>query len=448
MKKRIFSLLLCLLMAISLCSGMTAATENDISKFELPKPAAPVYMKYDAADRTATEGNDALYVVRQSDMSVVTLSAEESSDRDAFLEKYGLYDFMILMQYDTSLDGADNWNYTPEWDTDYAAMTAYEANSIAWISGDLMETETLFDLYSKEPDNDNYSNMADAMIHRPVDDENGYTFHNYYFDHENHSLSVRCRYYMQWEVNTGEDTERYTKVSEWSDAAVFGKGGNTVIPEEPTGYAAPIISDLKYVQPMEGSEHGSLTYVLTTPQSVWDAAIYYELTDSGSFYGLETEISVDDSDWQPYDTVNSWADWGLSAGIRTAQSETPRIEADSKVQLRVRYTGDHGPSEWSNVIAVNDGGTQVVPEDTSSTTEEEPAPPVKEPEEKKCGICGFCPEPFGICLFILIAIVLAVILILVIVIVIATRPKKCKHCKTKLKKGAKFYKECGKPVTK
>ncbi len=459
--KKLFTLLLTLTMLLSL-SPITvfAETENpDISAFELPKPAAPHYMMFEAADRTVTEGDDALYIIRKTDMSVLALSTEEYQDRDAFLKKYGLYDFCIIMQYDSSLDGTDNWNYTSDWDTEYSAPDVYEATAIAWIGEDLIDKETLFDLYECEPDGKNYRNMSDAIIHRAVPDGD-YTFDNYYFDHENHSLYIRCRYYMEWETYDGETIgKRQSKFSEWSDVAVFGKDSTAITPDEPTGYEAPVISNLAYKQPDEGAELGCLTYILNTPESVWNAAIYYEMTQSGDFDTLETQISIDDGDWQPYDTVNGWGDWSLSAGIRTAYAEEPRIEADTNVRLRVRYTGAHGASEWSNILEINDSGTQEVPNSTpngnasSNATQNQGGnsqnntvkPDSNTPEKDKCKLCGFCPMLLGLCIFIWIAIILLII-ILLIIIIFAAQPKKCKRCGEKLDKNIKYCPRCGKPT--
>ncbi len=425
MFKKLFMFSLTLILSMSGLILPVFAKE-DISTFELPKPEAPHYMMYDAADRSATEGDDCLYIIRQSDMSVLALSTEESRDRDAFLEKYGLYDFRILMQYDTSLDNQNNWNYTSEWDKEYS-VTPYEACADAWIGEDLIDKVTIFDLYECDPSNDNYSKLSDAIIRRDVHDGD-YTFNNYYFDSENHSLYIRCRYYMEWQTDDGQTIgEKQSKYSEWSDVAVFGMNSTAVTPTAPTDYAAPQITNLKYIQPTGESELGQLTYELTTPKSVWDAAIYYEMTSDGYFDKLETEIRINGGEWLPYETVNSWSDWGLSAGIRTAFYEEPRIEADSDVQLRVRYVGSEGVSEWSNVISLKDGGTQEV------TT------PTDNPSVDKCSLCGFCPMPLGICLFIIIVIILAII----IIIVLFTRPKKCKQCGKKLSKKDKHCPKCG-----
>ncbi len=353
--KKLISLFLVLLLLLSVCpiNGFAAAEKPDIGAFTFPTPAAPRYFMFDAADRTATEGHDALYLVRMADMSVLELSAEFDSDSDAFREKYGLYDFTLVMQFDTSLDGTDNWNYTPEWDTSYYAPgSSSEAAGIFWVGSELMEQQNIFDLYECWGGSDNYSKLKNAIIEGDASDG----FENYYFDYENHSLSVRVRYYMEWQTWDGETVDDIqSKFSEWSEVGVFGKGGNAITPAEPTAYEAPVISDLQFLVPTEGdySEVCTLTYFQETPKQVWDAGVYYIMTENGYFDGLETQISINGREWQEYHTPNSWGDWCLWNGARTAYVEEPALALDQYVQLRVRFTGSAGVSPWSNVLAVN-----------------------------------------------------------------------------------------------
>ena len=110
--KRIISVLLLLLSLFQVTAF--AAEENDISKFELPAPKAPNYFIY--TDGNASEAqHDDLRMIMVADPQVTLLSAEYDRDSDAFYEKYGLYSFEIVMQYDVSLDIEDKWQYTGEW---------------------------------------------------------------------------------------------------------------------------------------------------------------------------------------------------------------------------------------------------------------------------------------------------------------------------------------------
>ncbi|MBQ3193804.1 MAG: hypothetical protein IJB59_09585, partial [Oscillospiraceae bacterium] len=102
--KKILSLLLALLMCLSLSVPAAFAAEQDIGAFELPTPKAPNYFVY--TDGDATEGHhDHLRMIMVADPEVALLAAEYNADSEAFYEKYGLWSFEIVMQYDVSLDG-------------------------------------------------------------------------------------------------------------------------------------------------------------------------------------------------------------------------------------------------------------------------------------------------------------------------------------------------------
>ena len=249
---------------------------------------------------------------------------------------------------------------------------------------------------------------------------------------------------MEWEPlvpnEYGEGPgEKQSRFSDWSESAVFGKNSTQIVPDEPTTYEAPVISDLKIVPPEENKENSHLEYMQTTPESVWMANIYYIMHDDGWFDGLETQVSIDGGEWVEFSTADSGDDWCLHNGSRAAYSWDYPIEENSNVKLRVRFNGSHGPSEWSNVLEVNGGGTQELPGSTGKPTDQ---PVTDEPGESKCTLCGFCPVPMGLCIFIWLAI--TVVVIIVIMIAIATKKKKCPHCKAKYKKGDRCCPNCGK----
>ncbi len=431
--KRIMSLLLILMLMLSMSVVTAFGTEtvgadaaetatnskDDISQFELPTPKAPNYFVFTDGDASEAAHDD-LQMIMMADPEVALLAAEYDADSDAFYEKYGLYSFEITMQYDVSLDGEDNWQYNEEWDTQYyndGIGQGYPYNS---IRSEMMEEFGFFWLtYYEGPDSDTFVPYKPAIITEKYEYSDGSEGDIYSFDVENHSLYIRCRYYMEWETfdkETNEVGEKQSKVSGWSESAIFGKNTTQIVPDEPTTYEAPIISDLKIVL-SEGDENSHLEYVQTTPESVWMAGIYYIMNDDGQFDGLETQVSVDDGKWINFDTADSGDDWCLYNGSRTAYNEDYPIEEDSNVKLRVRFTGTHGPSEWSNVLELNGGGTQELTEEPKESVDE---PAVTEDKDEGCSLCGFCPQPIGICIFIWIAIA-AVIVIVIAAVVIKKR---------------------------
>ena len=443
--KRILGILLSLLLLLSLFSVTAfAAEENDIGKFELPAPKAPNYFVY--TDGNASEGHhDDLRMIMVADPEVALLAAEYDRDSEAFYEKYGLWSFEIVMQYDVSLDGEDDWQHNEEWDTEYYNDGHVNGYPVQSLRSELMEDFEFFWLtYYEGPDSDTFVPYKPAILTEKFTGD-GYEDDIYSFDVENHSLYIRCRYYMEWEpLVKNEDGEgpgeKQSKFSDWSESAIFGKNSTQIVPDEPTTYAAPVISDMKIVL-SEGDENSHIEYAQTTPESVWMTGVYYLMKEEGEFEGLETQVSIDGGEWIEFDTADSWGDWCLWNGSRGAYNDDVPIEENTNVKLRIRFTGTHGPSEWSNVLELNGGGTQENPGETNKAPEEKP--PVDEPSEDKCALCGFCPVPLGLCIFIWIAIVVVVILVIVIIIVIATKKKKCPNCKTKCEKKDKCCPNCG-----
>ena len=441
--KRILGVLLSALLLLSLFSVTAfAAEENDIGKFELPAPKAPNYFVY--TDGNASEGHhDHLRMIMVADPEVALLAAEYSKDSEAFYEKYGLWSFEIVMQYDVSLDGESNWQYTSEWDSQYGVGSYGEGFQSVSLRSELMDDFEFFWLtYYEGPDSDTFVPYKPAILTEKFTGD-GYEQDIYSFDVENHSLYIRCRYYMEWEpIVKNEDGEgpgeKQSKFSDWSESAVFGKNSTQITPDEPTTYAAPIISDMKIVLSM-GDENSHIEYVQTTPESVWMNGVYYLMKEEGQFDGLETQVSIDGGEWIEFSTADSGDDWCLWNGSRGAYNEDVPIEENSGVKLRIRFTGTHGPSEWSNVLELNGGGTQENLGETNKAPEEKP--PVN--EKDKCSLCGFCPVPLGLCIFIWIAIVVVIILVIVIIIVTLTKKKKCPNCKTKCKKKDKCCPNCG-----
>ena len=439
--KRILSVLLSLLLLLSLFTVTAfAAEENDISKFELPAPKAPNYFVYTDGDEKEARHDD-LRMIMIADPEVALLAAEYNRDSDAFYKKYGLYSFAISMQYDVSLDGEDNWQHNEEWDTNWYTSGYADGYPYVSLGSEMMEDFEFFWLTYYEGEGSStfvpyQSAITTYVCHHEEWEENIYSF-----DVENHSLYIRCRYYMEWETYDeakNEIGEKQSRFSDWSESAVFGKNGTQITPDEPTTYAAPIISDMKIVL-SEGDENSHIEYAQTTPESVWMNGVYYEMTGEGQFDGLETQVSIDGGEWIEFSTADSGDDWCLWNGSRGAYNDDVPIEENTNVKLRIRFIGTHGPSEWSNVLELNGGGTQENPDDTGKAPDEKP--PVD--EKDKCSLCGFCGVPLGLCIFIWIAIVVVVILVIVIIIVTLTKKKKCPNCKTKCEKKDKFCPNCG-----
>jgi len=340
--KRRLSILLALVLCLSLLPMTTLAAGDTLKDIPLPKPMTPNYFvagsEYETHDHT-------IRIVTVFDNSMVQLATEEDVDSEAFWAKYGVtnegyYEFNLRMQYDVNIDGR-GWQYTPAWDEDlYGYTGAYDMGyDYNGVREDLVSGFTFADMYWE-----NTRTLYGDMVYLAGQDEYGDDI--WRLDLENHSAQVRCRYIMayisndEWVIRTGD----------WSDVAVIGKGSTQRTPSAPTSYAAPIISNMRVIPPEEYQSEAHVYFELDTPDAVWDAEVYYAMNDEWGLDELDAQINVNGSGWETVYVSNSH--WPLYEGDRQTSS-TKAITEESHVQLRVRYGGSLGYSDWSNVLEVN-----------------------------------------------------------------------------------------------
>ncbi len=340
--KKLLSILLALTMCLSVMTMTALAAEDTLKDVPIPKPMAPNYFvagaEYETHDHT-------IRMITVFDNSMVQLATEESTDSEAFWQKYGVtnegyYEFDLRMQYDVNIDGR-GWQYTPAWDEDlYGYTGAYDRGyDYNGVREDLVSDFTLADTYWETT-----RELYGDMVYLAGQDEYGDDI--WRFDLENHSAQVRCRYIMayissdEWVIRTGE----------WSDIAVIGKGSTQRVPTAPTSYAAPVISNMRVVPPGEYGTEAYVYFELDTPDATWDAELYYVMNGEWGLNELDAQISVNGGEWETVYVANSH--WPLYEGDRQTSS-TASITEKSHVQLRVRYGGPLGYSDWSNVLSVN-----------------------------------------------------------------------------------------------
>ena len=368
--KKLLTLLLAAVMLLSLCPATVIAEENDISAVNLPKPVAPDYFIY--TDGDASEGHhDDLRMYMVVDPEVIAVSSEWYENTEAFYEKYGLWYFNIVMQYDVSLDGETNWQYTPEWDTEYYTGGYADGYQYESIGTEMIEDFGFFWLtYYEGQGSDTFKPYQPAII-TDIYHDYGYDREVYSFDTKNHSLYIRCRYYMEWEplVEYEEGNgpgEKQTAVSDWSESAVFGKGSTQKIPDEPTSYEAPVISDLQVIYD-EDMEWHYVHFVQQTPKSVWEADLYYMMNDYFEPLNLDSQVSINGGDWIDADVANS--QWATKDGDRVVRFDgDENVFLDTTIKLRTRFSGPAGQSPWSNVIVLNGVEVEYLPGDVNTNT--------------------------------------------------------------------------------
>ncbi len=335
--------LLCSLLALTMCLSLmtfTAVAADTLKDVELPKPATPNYFVVNQ-DFSGTH-NDYITMYAAFDDSLVKLYTEYDVDSEAFFKKYGIenegyYDFFLDMQYDVNVNG-NGWQYVPEWDEVDGYTGSYaEGYDYTSVRTERFYDFTLADLYQEEA-----RELYKDVIYSAEQD--GATV--YHIDLEKYSVQIRCRYQMRYIHND----DWVIRNSEWSDIAVLGKGSTQIIPVQPTSYEAPVISNMKVVPPQEYQNEAYVYFELDTPDSVFSADLYYEMNDESTLDELQAQISVNGGDWVEVYVANSH--WPLYEGDRQT-STTAALTSESHVQLRVRYGGPLGYSDWSNVLSVN-----------------------------------------------------------------------------------------------
>ena len=337
--KKLLSIILALTMCLSVMT-FTAVAADTLKDVELPKPATPNYFVVNQ-DFSGTH-NDYITMYAAFDDSLVKLYTEYDVDSEAFFKKYGIenegyYDFFLDMQYDVNVNG-DCWQYIPEWDEVDGYTGSYaEGYDYTSVRTERFYDFTLADLYQEEA-----RELYKDVIYSAEQD--GATV--YHIDLEKYSVQIRCRYQMRYIHND----DWVIRNSEWSDIAVLGKGSTQIIPVQPTSYEAPVISNMKVVPPQEYQNEAYVYFELDTPDSVFSADLYYEMNDESSLDELQAQISVNGGDWVEVYVANSH--WPLYEGDRQT-STTAALTSESHVQLRVRYGGPLGYSDWSNVLSVN-----------------------------------------------------------------------------------------------
>ena len=336
--KKLLSILLALTMCLSVMT-FTVSAADTLKDVELPKPAQPNYF---TAGHAYDSHDDSIVMYSVFDDSLVALTTEYDVDSEVFYKKYGIenegyYQFGLYMQYDVNIDGK-GWQYTSDWDE----LDGYTGSYYAGYDSNSVRTNKVSKFtFANLNDDRTVEFYGDAVYSETNGNDQVYRF-----DMQNHSIQIRCRYFLQYRHND----EFIFRSSEWSDVAVLGKGSTQVVPVQPTSYEAPIISELKVVPPEAAGHEAYVYFELDTPNSVWDADMYYAMNGESGMDELDAEISVNNSEWKDLYVSNSH--WPLYEGSRQTSS-TEMLTSESFVQLRVRYGGPLGYSDWSNVLSVN-----------------------------------------------------------------------------------------------
>ena len=148
---------------------------------------------------------------------------------------------------------------------------------------------------------------------------------------------------------------------------------------------------------------------------------------------LEVEAKIEGSEW-----VGLQGDWTLKSGelkygLQNLAEAEKSVSKDTPIELRARYNINNGETEfyspYSEILTFGSKEMNATPDSVVDSTENvteaaSAAPKEEKKSENKCSLCGFCPHPLGICIFIWIAIIVAVAAVVVITIIVMKKKKQ------------------------
>ncbi|MBP5463547.1 MAG: hypothetical protein J6Y20_15675, partial [Lachnospiraceae bacterium] len=211
--------------------------------------------------------------------------------------------------------------------------------------------------------------------------------------------------------------------SDWSETVGYGKDIAAYTPIKAGDIAAPEITDL-HMTDKEFNDNPVVAFTLTVPDALSKMAA--DAAAHGGHIVIDTEARVKgDTEWVGMGNT----DWEIKTGemecaLVTLISENhPKIAKDTPIEIRCRYRcGQAGIddvfSEYSKVLTFETTEIGNDPQPTPPEVTVTPAPEEKKDEAKKdkCPLCGFCPQPLGLCIFIWLVIIIVILLVVFIVV--------------------------------
>ncbi len=416
---------------------LTWQSEMPVVSFNLQRPTKLI------AQLTQTEdehGKLEIDVLNTDSISYFYQQLMFDDNKAEFLSEYGLSDAQLYIQYDyTRMDIPSSY----EAEADDSITEVWSADTLEVLLKD-------FDLNTGFMDDRAYSFDDEAFrarfpegtfTEKTVDDGDDATEDptSWVIDTETVSLSVRARYVLA--LTAPDGTVYYTK-SAFTDPFYCGASNSLVA--DPTVIEAPVLSDPMF----EVAEDGTaiLSYQIGASTSVRDT-LFWCITYGHGNVQFEYELSVNGSEWTPYEADVENVVSSVDGGNIRFPVSSDLLSEYAYIRVRMRYTAPEIPlqSEWSAALAFD-----IKPEETVTAPESEVTLPLYtedtagEGELKYvCPICGFCPAPYGVCLFLWLGAALLIVLLIVLVIALIPKKKYCPRCSASCKPQDKSCTTCG-----
>ncbi len=363
------------LLAVCMAALFVFAAAADGLPFD-KVPAAPGDMQFVFSyPNEGSECIEAVYTVPDELCRVATLSSEGQM-------RYYNGDFDVCIQFDWAVDDKDAFHYDESWDTVNGSYP------IQKIDGSCVQQTEVFWFA--------YDEAAERCAPGVLETDGARVFD---FDH--HSLTVRARFFVY-----DYKSEKCT-FSDWSEARDVGKDRGAKPEKIPTVGDERLTISKGTIDPQNP---GVLTFDLRIPETVRRTLLVLK-RDYATELNLESQVRFDDGDWQYWIMMDELYPYLI--GQRQISVDPSAL--DGKIEYRCRLTGgnpDLGTAVtvgWSDILTIEGGNVRMaVNDDPFDEKIAEAERIAAEKEANKCKVCGICPHPLGLCLFIWIGIVLVV----------------------------------------
>ena len=287
--RKLLSMLLAVTMLLSVCSITTFAADPESLPTALPAPDGIILYDRGAYNTELavkiSSPEEILDVYEKGYVNRVSASGTYGYTSD-YGEWYLAYD--IGIQLDWKIDDGE-WQYTSDWDTEYYDWSSEVYRPYASYGGERVSEISVGYASSY----DYYSGIVETLNELGYLLVNGDGATNYYrMDTENHSVSVRARYFFTF---YGADSASTIVLSPWSETATYG-GGPASTSAAPSALSAPDIRNLEIYDIDEYDGYPQARFDLYAESDVLEALMWSEQYDADMDYSeivLEVETSLD-----------------------------------------------------------------------------------------------------------------------------------------------------------
>ncbi len=407
-------------------------SEAPIVSFDLARP-----QKFMAKLDQQPEATGFMSTYYSFPTAIRNIRTQLEHNKDTFLKTYGLSDAALYIQYDfTRLDtpsvyyAEEEADKTALWGKEYLMPLAEDP----FIGGERFG-------FHDEAFRTRFPEGTFTVTE--IEDQSIQTYPSYtQIDTETITLTARARFVL---AMTAADGTVYYNTSAFTDP--FSLGASNSLVAEPAELRAPVLSDPVFETGEDGM--ATLSFHVTANDTLLDASVWMTAMGLGEV-GYDMDIAINGSDWTACESADSSVTSLLEGGAWKLTISGEGLNEYAYIRLRMRYHADISEevilhSEWSDSLAFDKKPEETVTEPISVNTIPIYTEDTASPGELKfvCPICGICPAPYGVCLFLWIGAALLIVLLIVLIIALIPKKKTCPRCTAPCHPQEKTCHVCG-----